>query len=296
MLGIPIGGGIDLEKPTKSRLIKGIMERNLRLKIFLKLVLSFYLVLATFNYLISETDAYFLSEGELSISLKTGEWLFPELSFDDLESEFIDYCPINFPVTIINQGSADLSKPALYEVYFIESGHSKNGEKISEGAIEKLDVGSKFELTHEANRAGFYAVKVSYTAGEIEEEIWSNTIQVQCKSKPANNSQNTNDNNGSSENNVNENKEQIMENNSDSQNANDNEGDSETDSDFEGNDENKGNESSTENKEKTNVSEEPSLNNNDEVSQNDSKNGQNEGSVENESSPSNDGGNKTENP
>lgn len=279
-----------MEKRNKRSLFKGIMEKNLRLQILLKLAVSFYFILATFNYLLSETDAYFLSEGELGISLKTGEWLFPDLSFAETESELIDYCPLDFTVPITNQGSADLSEPALYQVYFIDSGHPKNGEKISEGTIETLAVDDTFELFSDANQTGLYAVKVLYTASENKEERWSNIIQVQCTEKPAGNNQDGTQNSGVTETG---NEDQNVENNTTPQNNN--EEASEPDSNIEGNEKNKGNKSNTENKEKTTGLEDSSLNNNYEDSLNEHKK-QNGNSSEDESSLSSENENKTESP
>gem|GEM_PF-4909308 len=176
----------------KSKLLKQALTKNFHLKLVAKAFLIFYLIIFSMNYLLSGTNAYFASKGELGFSLKTGQWLFPNLAFDEEENRIVQSCPITVTVPVVNNGDESLSDGADFEIYYSATESPEKGEVIQEHHISDLAADDRSEITFEADRSGYYAIHGSYMRGEERKELWGETIEVLCQASPTLNTDNMN--------------------------------------------------------------------------------------------------------
>ncbi|SFM23357.1 YqxM protein [Gracilibacillus orientalis] len=162
-----------------------------KIMIAVQILFILYAALVSVSLLTSNTSAFFNNTRAVSVSIPTGSW------WDGSDLTFIgngnqnlnDACPpVKFSVELKNNGYSMISS-TNYEVFYIENGNPKNGEKIAEGTIEPIKAGDVATLSYQAEDEGFYAVKAFQHPeyeGEAEKVIWSEKIKVKCPKKEKN--------------------------------------------------------------------------------------------------------------
>ncbi|WP_079527307.1 amyloid fiber anchoring/assembly protein TapA [Halobacillus hunanensis] len=74
--------------------------------------------------------------------------------------------------------SKAMERTTTYEVYFVERGNPKKGEKVAEGIIPILDQGETFRITFSATKPGNYMFKAYQSKGHPGKgELWSESIE-----------------------------------------------------------------------------------------------------------------------
>ncbi|MGP4040711.1 amyloid fiber anchoring/assembly protein TapA [Gracilibacillus sp. D59] len=161
-----------------------------------KILVILYATLMSVSLLTSNTSAFFNNSKSLSHSISTGSW------WDGSDLAFIgkgnqnlnDACPpVKFSVEIQNNGFSMIDS-TNYEVFYIENGNPKNGEKVAEGMIDPIESGEIATISYQAEEEGFYAVKAFQRPdyeGESANVIWSEKIKVKCPNQ--NNEEQTDD-------------------------------------------------------------------------------------------------------
>ncbi|WP_018931005.1 amyloid fiber anchoring/assembly protein TapA [Gracilibacillus lacisalsi] len=156
--------------------------------IAVQILIILYAALFSISQLTSNTSAFFNHSSAVNFSIPTGSW------WDGSDLLFIgkgnqnlnDACPpVEFSVEIKNNGYSMID-PTNYEIFYIENGNPKNGEKISEGTLEAMQAGEITTISYQAEEEGFYVVKAYQHPdyeGEAEKVIWSEKIKVKCPEK-----------------------------------------------------------------------------------------------------------------
>ncbi len=154
----------------------------------MQIVFILYAALFSISQLTSNTSAFFNHSSAVNTSISTGFW------WDGSDLLFIgkgnqnlnDSCPpVDFSVDIKNNGYSMIG-PTNYEIFYIENGNPKNGEKVSEGKLEAMQADDVTTISYQAEDEGFYVVKAYQRPdyeGESEEVIWSEKIKVKCPEK-----------------------------------------------------------------------------------------------------------------
>jgi YqxM protein len=152
----------------------GIVIRNKRLRKFrnkhwtyiLCVKLTVIVLTTTFSLmsLIGTTNALFNDVETKSFSITT-QWEVPpdeDEVWDRSSLKFIDPVTGDYKgITAIikNVGDRDMAGTVVYEVYWIESGNPKNGEKVGGGIVPALGTGNSHELNYTPSKSGNYMFK-----------------------------------------------------------------------------------------------------------------------------------------
>ncbi|UOQ50364.1 amyloid fiber anchoring/assembly protein TapA [Gracilibacillus caseinilyticus] len=165
-------------------------KKNHRKKIpHIQLVIILYAVILSLSQLTSPTSSMFSNTKAVSFSMPSGSWWDrSELLFTASDNQNVtDSClPAAFSVDVQNNGYS-MTSATHYEIFYIENGNPKDGDKIAEDTLDPLEAEEVTTITHEATSTGFYIVKVLQHpdyAGEAENVIWSETIEVSCPAEP----------------------------------------------------------------------------------------------------------------
>ena len=172
---------------------------NKRFIFVLKLALIWYLCIFSAGYLTSQTATVFTDKKQLNGVIATGTWGGSEsedtedqekqdnskLAFLSKGNPKINFCETdNIDVKIKNVGNGDMKREGSYEVFYIENGNPKNGEKIKlaedEGVIPVLKQGETTKLTYQASQEGMYMFLAKQSGEQHKESIWSKKIIVHC--------------------------------------------------------------------------------------------------------------------
>jgi YqxM protein len=152
----------------------GIVIRNKRLRKFrnkhwayiLYVKLAAIVLTTSFSLvsLIGTTNALFNDVERTSFSIQS-QWDVPpdeDEVWDRSSLEFIDPVTGDYKgITAIikNVGDRDMGGTVAYEVYWIESGNPKNGEKVGSGIVPALGTGKSHELIYTPSKSGKYMFK-----------------------------------------------------------------------------------------------------------------------------------------
>lgn len=162
--------------------------KNKRVQISSQILAIIYMLLLTISFLTSYTGAYFNDVSIIYGTISAGTWQeiwdksslkFPNESKDQIITSSI---PVEILVSILNTGS-DMTGQTQYEVYYIDKGNPKNGNKIGEGVIEPIAANQMSILKYMATQPGNYKFKALQRPGhgnkyDKRQALWSETITV----------------------------------------------------------------------------------------------------------------------
>jgi len=168
----------------KSRLAK-CKKKKWSICFLLQLIVFFYLGMYLFTELTSPTNADFNDIERRTFSLKAADE-FPEDSgeWDKSSLQFIGAgkrceIPEIFAVIKNGNGSKPMKGSVGYEVYWINKGNPKDGEKVAEGTVPALGTGETYTIAYSPDIAGNYKFKAYQRPGHPGKgELWSDTIEV----------------------------------------------------------------------------------------------------------------------
>ncbi|MFD2655547.1 amyloid fiber anchoring/assembly protein TapA [Gracilibacillus thailandensis] len=156
--------------------------------IAVQILIILYAALFSISQLTSNTSAFFNHSSAVNFSIPAGSWWDgSDLLFTGKGNQNLnDACPpVEFSVEIKNNGYSMIG-PTNYEIFYVENGNPKNGEKISEGTLEAMQAGEITTISYQTEEEGFYVVKAYQHPdyeGEAEKVIWSEKIKVKCPEK-----------------------------------------------------------------------------------------------------------------
>lgn len=96
-----------------------------------------------------------------------------------LSSAEAQICPRVIAYIQNGKDSRPMEGSVKYEVYWIESGNPKNGEKVAEGEVPKLDSGETFNILYEPMKSGIFMVKAYQRPDHPGTgQLWSEEIVI----------------------------------------------------------------------------------------------------------------------
>lgn len=175
-------------KIRKTRL-KKFGKKNRKAQIFAQLLGVGYIFTFGIGFLTSDTGAYFNDNTQVTGKLQAGtwenEWDKSSLKFPNENNQAFGSCnPKEIAVTITNTGS-DMKGESQYEVYYIDKGNPKDGEKVGDGVIEPILANKSTNLKFTASKPGNYKFKAfqrpEHAFKSESQDLWSETITITCK-------------------------------------------------------------------------------------------------------------------
>ncbi|KAB2336087.1 amyloid fiber anchoring/assembly protein TapA [Cytobacillus depressus] len=167
--------------------MKKFKNRTKTLWIPLKLFAAWILLINIMSQISGFTNAAFNDVETIEFSIKA-EWE-PEEEPSSGENEIWDKSSLKFSgevgfdghnifAQIINGGS-DMKIDGRYEVYFIDSGNPKNGERLFKGTFSPLKSKNDTQLTFIPTKSGIYKFKaLQHEKHPGKGELWSESIKV----------------------------------------------------------------------------------------------------------------------
>ncbi|MFE8697314.1 amyloid fiber anchoring/assembly protein TapA [Cytobacillus sp. FJAT-53684] len=145
-------------------------KKNKLLWVFVKIAAAWYLLIGMSTAITGQTNAFFSDANEVNGTIAAGIWL----SSLSIEQETLSGNDISAQIT--NSG-AEMKSTGTYEVYYIETGDPQNGEKLFEGAFDKLNENQKTDVKYTPEKNGVYKFK-AYDENDVNHAVWSSVIAV----------------------------------------------------------------------------------------------------------------------
>ncbi|MFP5115017.1 amyloid fiber anchoring/assembly protein TapA [Bacillaceae bacterium C204] len=192
-------------KIRKSRL-KKYGKKNRKVLIVAQLLGIGYIFTFGIGFLTTNTGAYFNDETKTTVTFQAGtwetEWDKSSLKFTRNDQTFESCNQKEITVTLTNTGS-DMEGPSRYEVYYIDKGNPKDGEKVADGVIEPILANKSSSLKYTASKPGNYKFRAfqrpNHAFKDESQDLWSDTITITCKTKSSNETQQNQINNNQGE-------------------------------------------------------------------------------------------------
>ncbi|MCP3739746.1 amyloid fiber anchoring/assembly protein TapA [Rossellomorea sp. BNER] len=164
----------------------------------MKVAIIFYALSITLINMLGSTNAYFSDSDSGTGRIQAGTWEVdppPEEEWDRSSLSFTGPVLNNegtISSTIINNGS-DMAGTVAYEVWWIEKGNPKKGQKVADGIVPALKSGLSTTLEYKTTKPGSYMFKAYQRPnhgdpnnnkdnnkgnGNTEGALWSESITV----------------------------------------------------------------------------------------------------------------------
>ncbi|MEH7500493.1 amyloid fiber anchoring/assembly protein TapA [Neobacillus drentensis] len=177
--------------------VRKFSKKNGSIIIVAQIIVVFYLITLLTGYLTSNTEAYFNDNSKITGTIQAGnwenEWDKSSLKFSSGNDQSFESCSQKeITVALTNTGS-DMEGPSEYEVYYINKGNPKEGEKVAEGVIERILANKSSFLIYIASKPGNYKFRAlqrpNHSFKAERQDLWSETITITCKTKSSDETQ-----------------------------------------------------------------------------------------------------------
>ncbi|HLR63589.1 MAG TPA: amyloid fiber anchoring/assembly protein TapA [Lentibacillus sp.] len=162
-------------------------QKQQKLLIASKLLVSGCLLLFAAGYITSSTGAYFMDVEKQTNVIQAGTWWDgSDLGFTGRPSKSQgDQCPVGeISVKLKNNGQA-MTGPTAYKVYYKKAGDPKEGKAVKEGELKPLQEGEAITLNYQNADNGVYRFKMlqrpEYNEEAERTDVWSKKITVNCE-------------------------------------------------------------------------------------------------------------------
>ncbi|MBM7585290.1 TasA anchoring/assembly protein [Bacillus pakistanensis] len=183
-------GGINI----RTKRLRKFKNHHWLYLITMKVAIILYALSFTLMNILGSTNAYFSDSDSGTGRIQAGTWEVdppPEEEWDRSSLSFTGPILNNkgtISSTIINNGS-DMAGTVTYEVWWIERGNPKKGEKLADGIVPALKSGQSTNLNYKTTKPGNYMFKAYQRPnhgdpnnkkgnGNEEGALWSESITV----------------------------------------------------------------------------------------------------------------------
>jgi YqxM protein len=171
-------------------------RKNRNAIILAQLLCVGYIFTFGIHFLTFNTEAYFNDNSQVTGKFQAGtwenEWDKSSLKFNGNDQTFESCNQKEITVALTNMGS-DMEGPSQYEVYYIDKGNPKDGEKGGDGVIDPILAKKSISLKFTASKPGNYKFRAfqrpNHAFKDERQDLWSETITITCKTNSSNESQ-----------------------------------------------------------------------------------------------------------